>query len=151
VTQPNDPIYQSMQPTPQTGGYQVNPQTNEGAPVAAPAPVNTRSESPEEFEDRLSAMMEARIQKIQTDYDRKIRALEARQNAALKSARGIRAVDHLVPTHAGGPDNEIHETWGQYYQELAMRGELTPLLLARTSGELPPEEDSAEADVMSDV
>lgn len=124
----------------------MSDETNAGAPIESPEPLNATPT--QDFEDRLTAQMEARIQKIQSDYDRKIKALESRQNAALKSARGIRAVDHLVPTNAGGEANEIHETWSQYHQELANAGLLTDahrdLTLGRVPEDVQPDEESAD-------
>jgi hypothetical protein len=109
--------------------------TNAGGTVKVPDPMNDI----DNIDARIAAAVEARVAGIASDYDKKIKALEQRQNEALKSARGIRAVDHLVPTHAGGPQNEIHETWSQYHQELAMAGKLTDSHLAVTNGLIPPE------------
>jgi hypothetical protein len=118
-------------------------QPNPGQPATPPAPVNSDRDEVDNLDARIAAAVEARVAGIASDYDRKIRALEARQNAALKSARGLRAVDHLVPTHAGGPGNDIHETWGQYYQELSEAGLLTHAHTNTTNG-IVPEEAEAE-------
>lgn len=140
--EPNPPIYQGMQATPQTGPFTPPPDnTNPGQPVAPPQPVNAE----DNLDARIAAAVEARVAGIASNYDHKIRALEKRYEASLKSARGIRPVDHLVPTHAGGPGNDIHQTWGQYYQELSDAGLLTDAHKATSDG-IEPEETEPETE-----
>jgi hypothetical protein len=138
----NEPYQPPRVQTPQSGGYPVNTGMNPGTETAPPTPVNEE----DNLDMRIAAAVEARVSKIASDYDRKIRSLEERQNRALKDARGIRPVDHLVPTHAGGPDNDIHETWGQYYQELSAAGLLTDAHIATTNGLVPPETEMEAVD-----
>jgi hypothetical protein len=120
--------------------------TNAGAPVEAPRPLNSEGD----IDLRIAAAVEARMAGIASAYDRKIKAIEKRYEESLKSARGIRKVDHQVPTNAGGPANEIHQTWSQYHQELANAGLLTDAHLAITNGLTPPEADEDE-DVMANA
>lgn len=137
----SEELYQpTTTPPPATGGFQVNPETNPGGTAAPVAPVN----SDENIDLRIAAAVEARMAGIASAYDAKIKALEKRYEASLKSARGIRPVDHQVPTHGGGAGNEIHQTWSQYHQELASAGLLTPDHVNLTQG-FDREEVTADA------
>lgn len=89
-------------------------------------------------------MVSERMKGIESQYDAKIKALEARYIQQLKAARGVPPVDHHVPQDAGGIGTEIHANWGQYYQELARDGKLTEAHIRASEG-LPPVEETAVA------
>lgn len=108
-------------------------QSAAGTPVEPPTPTNAGAVSV----DQIQAMIDARVNQVQSDYDKKIADLEERHAAELKAARGAPAVNTLVPTHAGGPDHEITETWSQWHQELARAGQLTEAHLRHVRGQNP--------------
>lgn len=87
----------------------------------------------------IQRIIDERVAGVQASYDKKIAALEKRHAESLAAARGQAAVTHHVPTHAGGPGNEITPIWSQYHQELAARGELTDDHLRHVRGEAPRE------------
>jgi hypothetical protein len=107
-----------------------------GTQIEPPAPVNET----DNLDARIAAAVEARVARVASDYDRKIRALEERYSTELKNARGVRPVDHLVPTHGGGLGNEIHQVWSQYHQDLANAGLLTDDHIRQTNGLYPAED-----------
>lgn len=106
-----------------------------GTPVQPPQPANAGAVSV----DQIQQMIDARVNQVQSDYDQKIAALEARHASELKAARGMPAVNTLVPTHAGGPGHEIAEVWSQWHQELANAGKLTEAHLRQIRGQDPVE------------
>jgi hypothetical protein len=118
----------------------------QNTPVEPPEPIN--SGEGEDLESRLSSLIDQRVQKIQSQYDKKIAALENRYQQQLKAARGVPPVDHYVPEHAGGAGTDLHPSWGQYYQELSARGELTDAHIRASHGlapEEPEDDDDSEA------
>lgn len=110
-----------------------------GTPVSPPEPANSGAVSL----DQIQAMIDARVNQVQSDYDKKIAALEERHAAELKAARGAPAVNTLVPTHAGGPGHEITEVWSQWHQQLANAGQLTEDHLRHVRGQNPVEVSEA--------
>lgn len=106
-----------------------------GTPVEPPQPANAGAVSVE----AIQQMIDARVNQVQSDYDKKIADLEARHAAELKAARGAPAVNTLVPTHAGGPGHEITEVWSQFHQELVRAGKLTEEHLRHVRGQNPAE------------
>ena len=106
-----------------------------GTLVPPPQPANPGAVSVEQ----IQAMIEARVNQVQSEYDKKIADLEKRHAEQLKAARGAPAVNTLVPTHAGGPEHEITEVWSQYHQELARAGKLTEEHLRQVRGQEPVE------------
>lgn len=101
--------------------------------IPAPAPTNAGAVDT----DAIQAMIDARIAQVESRYDRKIKALEKRHQEEMKAARGVPSVDSHVPTHAGGPDNENAQVWGQYHQELSRAGLLTDEHRRHVSGLAP--------------
>lgn len=110
-----------------------------GSPVTPPPPANAGAVSV----DQIQAMIDARVNQVQSDYDKKIAALEVRHAEEMKAARGAPAVNTLVPTGAGGPGHEITEVWSQWHQELAKLGQLTEDHLRHVRGQTPLEVSEA--------
>jgi hypothetical protein len=108
-----------------------------GSPVTPPEPVNSGTANVSV--EQIQQMIDARVSAVQSDYDKKIAALEARHAEEMKAARGAPAVNTLVPTNAGGPGHEITEVWSQWHQELARLGELTEDHLRHVRGQGPVE------------
>jgi hypothetical protein len=122
------------------GGSSAPPPSAAGTPVNPPPPVNSGAGPSLE---QIQQMIDARVNQVQSDYDKKIADLEARHAAELTAARGLPAVNTLVPTNAGGPGHEITQVWSQWHQELARLGQLTDAHLHHVRGQEPVEVSEA--------
>jgi hypothetical protein len=100
------PIYGQTQQA--TG---VNPAA--GTAVDAPPPVN---ETPD-LEQRVAAMVEARLSAVEEKYQDRIKELEESLSRTAPTSN--------LPEHSAGPGLDIAPTWGQYHQERAAAGTLT--------------------------
>lgn len=76
----------------------------------------------------IERIVAERVSGLVRDYETKLADAEARVTDAIAAAAAATVaapVTHAIPFNAGGAGTDVHSTWGQYYQELANRGELT--------------------------
>jgi hypothetical protein len=85
-----------------------------------PSPVNPMND----LEARVEAMVAAQVAAVEAKYADKIATMQAQIDAAQNQQPM-----HLVPEHAGGPGLVLAKVWGQWHQELAKEGKLTPDIL----------------------
>jgi hypothetical protein len=78
-------------------------------PVAPPAAAPTTLTI-----EQVEALLNSRLNAIQTSHDAEMKNLQAALDAAHRSMSGT--IPALVPLHAGGPGTEIAETWSAYEQ-----------------------------------
>jgi hypothetical protein len=102
-----------------------------GTSVPQPAPVNPQ----EDLQTQIDRMIAERVQGLQGVIDQlKKRAEEAEK--ALRQARHP-GPNTAIPLHGAGPGTANLQTWGQYYQDLAAKGELTAAHIAQADGIVP--------------
>jgi hypothetical protein len=111
-----------------------------GMPVPPPTPVNADGFTMED----VQRMLDERVRQVESAADAKLKALEARYQSEIAAARGARPVDHLVTANGGGVGTEIHDTWCQWYQDLANKGQITDEIVRASKSLLPIAEDVAE-------
>jgi hypothetical protein len=118
-------------------------------PIQPPAPAPVNADVPGRTDDidaRIARLVNDRVAKLESAYDKKIRALELRHRQEMKAARGTPPPGHFVVANGGGPGGEFHETWSQYHQELANAGKLTEDHIRQTQGLEPIEYGDVEDD-----
>ena len=67
--------------------------------------------------DEVQRMIDSALEKERESHAAELAERDARIDALQKVNAGL--ITTLIPEHAGGPGNEIAETWSQYEQELA--------------------------------
>lgn len=93
-----------------------------GMAVEPPPPVNADTE----FDARVKAVLAASLADMERKHAEEMAALRAETNQQIAAARASAAgPGHLVPEHAGGPGTNIVASWGQWLQDLSVKGELT--------------------------
>jgi hypothetical protein len=99
-------------------------------PLSAPMPAPLNADAGDGLDARIDAMVSARLSASEAKHAAAIKVLSDQLKAA---QRGTPITS--VPFNAGGVGEEIAETWSQYHQELANRGELTEDQLHLVRGE----------------
>jgi len=80
--------------------------------------------SPDAIAEAVATAVAKQAEALRTEFEARLAASEARHQAELAQVRAASIpVPHLIPEHGAGPGITIRDTWSQWEQELARKGE----------------------------
>lgn len=114
-----------------------------GGPGSAPPPPDPHNSGNAPDMSEVNALIDRRLNEAEDRHQKQMQEQRARYEAQIKAQNRAGIQDSYVPFHAGGPGEEMAETWCAAWQDMATAGDVPEIVLAHARGQAPPDTGDA--------